>query len=586
MDEEGYSAADLAAQSSEEGENLKGGLGAAFGQLIIAPSVLAQAWVNKVGSNLQAVVGLLNTTHNALYTKQNASLNAHANLLANISAAHAVLLTNNTNAFLAHLDTHKVIAQNVSDAVVQAATDLLNSTAALATSHYQTHITVAQMIINATLETKLDSMEASSVAHQTILRGVGTLLEQKMLAKQIFYANVSTIIQNITAASVLDLQAKVNKTLLHLEYFDNKTELICDAFEGIMDALVSKDNTSALSFVNKATVLLDTIADIVNTTHDIHATFFANKTGTLLTTVADVFDILANASVYRHQAFVSKFNTSMIAFTDAIVEVKESAGLFKANVTATFAEKVSTLLETKAALHANVSRDLNFLLANLTESIAVKVSNMTTKVPHGHSKGRQATPETLWFNVLAGFFEGINQQFQATINATTNAFQLGVQSMQQQIAAVGQSAEVAANQINAQLNATMQNFACAQMLIPEFFKIFGNTAMRPITCSGDALSNALTTAMNQIEQIRNGTKVEIDGIVDKFNKCWETGDRLTCSPVATQAMVGATSSLTTRLAQYAVIGLPQAFLTAQCHIAEDADLTFAALQEKIKNCAK
>ena len=185
-------------------QQLKAGLGAALGQILIAPTIITQALVSQFGSDLQAFIGLMNTTHNAWYVKQNASIQAHATLLNNISTAHATLLANKTEALLTHLDTHKEIAQNVSTALTQAAISWVNSTANLATAHYTAHVTLTQNIINATLQAKLASKNASYVAHETILRGVGTLLEQKMLSKQFFYGNLSMVVQNITNATIFD----------------------------------------------------------------------------------------------------------------------------------------------------------------------------------------------------------------------------------------------------------------------------------------------------------------------------------------------------------------------------------------------
>lgn len=571
---------------SESGQ-LKAGLGAALGQILIAPTVITQALVSQFGSNLQAVVGLLNTTHTALYVKQNASLNAHANLLANISAAHATLLTNHTNNLLTHLDTHKEIAQNVSEIVVQAATALLNSTANLVSSSYQTHVTVAQLIINATLEAKLESMNATSVAHQTILRGVGTLLEQKMEAKQLFYGNISVVIQNITNATIFDLEAKINKTLTKLEYFDNKTLIACDALTEVMMSLTDVKNGSALSFVAKTTFLLDTIADIVNTTHNISTTFFANKTTNLLQSVGDVFDILANASAVRHEAFVSKFNTSVIAFTDAIVDVKEATGFYKANVTANFADKVANLMESKTALHTNVTRDLNFLKGNLTEKISIKVTNFTTLLSHKVpvATTRQAG-DNLWFSMLGEFLENINGQFQNAVNMTTNAFQTSVQGMQNQIASVGQNAELTANMINAQLNATLQSFSCAQKLIPNFIQSFASSALEPLRCTREALGLALKTAMGELDEISTETRNATNAAIESFKTCRSSEDGSRCSQTLMGDMTRATGEYATNLATYIVTGLPNAFADAKCKLPENSTGSFENLQQQVQQCGK
>lgn len=572
----------------EDNEQLKAGLGATFGQLLIAPTVLAQAWINQLGSNLQAVVGLLNTTHTALYVQQNATLNAHANLLANLTAAHAAHVQNHTNALVTHLDTHKEIAQNVSQAVVQAATALLNSTANLATTNYQTSLAVAQMIMNATLEARLARLNATSEAHQTILSGVGSLLEQKMTAHQFFYGNISNVIQNITNATVFDLQSHINTTHLVLEFLDNNTIIASEALQGVMTALTDAHNTSALSFVASTTVLLDTIADIVNTTHNISHTHFANHTGNLLTTVANVFDILANASTIQSAAFVDHFNSSVIAFSDAVVDLREAAGAFHANMSANFVDTVSNLMDNKTALHSNVTQQLSYLASNLTQALTQNVLNFTQLTNHHVQAAttRQAS-DNLWFGILGGFLENVNNQFQQTINATTNAFNQGVQAMQQQIAAVGQSAEAAAAQINAQLNSTMAQFQCTQVLIPEYIRVFASSAIRPISCSGDALANALKTAMGEVDAIREQSKIKIDSAVAEFNACRQSEDKgMTCSATVVQQFTAVTMELTRNLGTYALTGLPNAFVTAQCTLPENSGETFLTLQEKIQKCTE
>lgn len=130
-----------------------------------------------------------------------------------------------------------------------------------------------------------------------------------MYRQQLFYGNISVLIQNITDASVYDLQVKVNSTQLKFVYLNNKTLTASSAIQGLMAALIDTKNSSALSFVSKTTVLLDSIADIVNATLNISTPFFANKTSVLLKSVGDVFDILANASSTSHELMVAKFNT-------------------------------------------------------------------------------------------------------------------------------------------------------------------------------------------------------------------------------------------------------------------------------------
>lgn len=567
-------------------QDTKAGLGTALNQLLIAPTVIAQTLVDNFGNNLQALVGLLNTTHNAFYVKQNSSLNAHADLLANFSAIHAEGLTNKTNAFLAHLDTNKEILQNISQAAVQAVTAWVNSTATLHTANLQSHIAVAQQIINATLQTKLAKDNATSIAHQTILRGVGTLLEQKMTQKQYFYGNLSMVIQNITNATVYDLQVKANQTTLKYEYFNNKTLIYCDAITGVMAALTDKHNRSAVAFVDKTSLLLNTVADIVNATHNISGTFFANKTDTLLTSVADVFDILANASTVKHQAFVSKFNTSVIALTSAIANVSESVGFYKANVTQSFQEKVAGLLQSKAILHANVSAALNTLVANLTESIAEKINNFTAMPSHKlkFATTRQST-DNVWFDVLTGFLDGANKQFAGAVNATTGAFQQGMGAMQAQINAIGVNAEAIAAQISSQLNTTMQHFQCVQGLIPKYIEVFASAAMRPIQCSGEVLGNSLKKTMASIEEIRLAANEIVDKAIASFKDCRATGqNNEICSANLMKSFAEVSTNSANKLQEFLTVTLPVQFQVSPCYTADTPSNTFENLQQEIKQC--
>lgn len=552
--------------------------------------------MNKFGSNLQAFVSLLNTTHNAWYVKQNATLNSHVNFLANLTNAHALGQTNKTNAFLAHLETNKEIVSSLGQAIAQAASMFINSTVNLTTSHLQTHISVAQLVIGAALDTKLASDNATSIAHQTILLGVGKLIEQKMLDKQLFYGNISIIIGNITNAMVYDLQTKVNETTSKFEYFNNKTLIACDAMDQIMVALLDKHNSSVLAFTNKTTLFLSTISDIVNTTKFISSSHFANKTGNLLNSVADIFEILSNASTVKQQSFVQKFNTSVIAMTDAMVGISAAAGDYKATKMEDFQLKMVALLQNKSSLHANVTRDLNALFANLTEAIAIKVSNITTKISNltmthvlkpGHlakfAMTRQSSDRVL-MEVLGGFWEGTTQQISGVLNATGSAFQQGMNAMQQQVNSVGQSAEAVALQISTQLNSTVQHFVCAQNLIPEYLGVFSSAAMNPIGCSASTLETSLKNVMDQIEKVRLEAQQKMDATVEQFQQCRNSAEENhKCSEKFTES-VAALGSETTVGLQKIISNLSQEFQLASCFTPAAHSETFDNLQHKLQTC--
>lgn len=571
-----------------ENEDNKAGLGTVVGQILTAPFVIGQALATNFGNNLQSALGLLNTTHNAIYAKLNKTVLTHSALFGNISAAHIAGLTNKTNAFLAHLETHKEIAQDISQFAVQVASTLLNSTANLVVANIQTHITVAELIINSTLQAKVQSINATIDYHQTILRGVSTLLEQKMLQKQLFYYNMTVLISNITAAKVYDLQVKVNETQLYFEYLQNKTLIVCDAITDVMDALLDAKNTSTLGFVAKTTVLLDTVADIVTTAHNITGDFIANKTATLLQSVSDVFDILANASVYKHEAYIDKFNTSIIAFTDSLAEVSASVGLFKANISESFAAKVDSLLESKAALHANISTDLTILVFNLTNNIAIKFDNLTTKL---QSKVRSGLPlpadsnDRIWMDVFAGILEAMNLQLGGAVNATVGLFNQQMTFVNQQVAAAAQAAEDVRKQIMKQLDSTIQGFNCAQQMIPEYLSLLSNTASTPLTCSADSLTTSLTRVVATVQTLRDNIENDINKATTDFEECVQiTNERPTCVRLLFAKLQVISNSLPEQLQKYVLGPLATEFQLSTCFMANGSDAAFNSISESLENC--
>lgn len=88
----------------------KAGLGNAFGQLIIANTNIVGNLVTQLGSDLQSVATLLNSTHTALIVKHNSTVNALANLLVDVSNATATYITNHTIALATHLGRTTTVA--------------------------------------------------------------------------------------------------------------------------------------------------------------------------------------------------------------------------------------------------------------------------------------------------------------------------------------------------------------------------------------------------------------------------------------------------------------------------------------------
>lgn len=257
-----------------------------------------------------------------------------------------------------------------------------------------------------------------------------------------------------------------------------------------------------------------------------------------------------------------------------------------ANVTATFADQVSTLMETKATLHANVSAALDTLKAGLTESLLTRVNNFTTQhkldVPDTRQAGNNGW---LIFNAM---LEGIQTSFQGTINATTTAFQQGVQAMQDQVGAVGEFAQEVGANLNSQLNSTLQQFNCAQSLIPQYINIFASSAVRPITCSGDSLSKALTTAWERMDTIQKETDEKVKTAITKYRTCQtaEASDKTKCLPDMLTEMPLITIDSTRALTAFLIKELPDAFRNEQCYEPEAGSATFQTLQEKIQGCAQ
>lgn len=535
-------------------------------QLIIAPTLIAQNLVSQLGSNIQDVVGLINTTHHTLLIKPNTTLNSYTNALANVAAAHAVLLTNQTNAFLVHLDTNKEISKNVSQAIVQAASSWINSTASLAVVNWQIHISLGQAIIKSFLQVRLQSINSTARAHQTIVRGFGTLLEQKMLHQQLFYGNISVLIQNITEATIYDLQRKVNETHSPFEYLKNKTLMAGNAISGVMAALIDTKNSSALSFVSRTTILLDTIADIVNATHNISSTVFANKTEHLLQSIGNVFDVLANGSHSKHDngKMLTKFNTSVHHLTDAMLRISESVAEHKNIVADRFSSNIESVLLHMEIAHDNVTQDLQSLFVQLSSALTAKVDELATIPNH-------------LLRHLAEDLAETRIRFDETIKAVGVALQRSVEKLRQHVKVAERGTEETAIGIYYLLNEDFELFKCAQELLPAFEYVVANRAMKPIYCSADTLSLSLSAVFDHLDQFfeENYRKNECHKSVEK---------RADCLPALIAGHESFNVAFGVYLKDFVTTLLPDAFNTESCYAPQTIESSFEVIQQKLMEC--
>lgn len=101
----------------------KAGLGNAFGQLIIANTAVATNLFTQLGSDLQSIAILLNSTHTAHIIKHNSTVNALANLLVDVSNATATYITNHTIALATHLGRTTTVAPTTLAPTTVAATN-------------------------------------------------------------------------------------------------------------------------------------------------------------------------------------------------------------------------------------------------------------------------------------------------------------------------------------------------------------------------------------------------------------------------------------------------------------------------------
>lgn len=477
------------------------------------------------------------------------------------------------------MDTHKEIAQNVSLAFVQAASSLVNSTATLAVTNWQNHISLGQSIINSFLFLHLQNINSTAQAHQTILRGFSSLLEQKMKNQQLFYGNVSLLIQNITDASVHDLQVKMNETQFKFERLNNKSMAVSGAISGIMHALLDTKNSSALSFVSKTTVLLDAIADIVNMTNGIHTPLFHNKTGTLLQSVGGVFDILANASHTKHDVIVGQFNSSVSALTDAIVGISESVEQHKSNVSMSFANHVGDLLQHLEMAHDNVTEDLQSLFNHLASAFTGKIKNFTTTSHH--------------LKMLRDQEDGLLSDFEDTLDAVGMALQRGVLKLGQHVKVVEWQTEETAVEIYNLMEEDYELFKCAERLTPEFQGVFARRAIKPIYCSADTLKQSLNAVFGDMEAL---LAARLRGEVDAAKElvaCQQRGRRSRrgrrqtyCSDslIATR-MESIVGRFKNQLQDYLEESLPGEFQTTECYIHGTSELSFEGVHEMAQRCS-
>lgn len=402
-----------------------------------------------------------------------------------------------------------------------------------------------------------------------------------MKNQQLFYGNVSLLIQNITDASVHDLQVKMNETQFKFEYLNNKTMAVSDAISGIMHALLDTKNSSALSFVSKTTVLLDTIADIVNMTNGIHSAVFHNKTGTLLQSVGGVFDILANASHTKHDVIVGQFNSSVTALTDAIVSIGESVEQHKSNVSLSFGIHVGELLEHLEMAHDNVTEDLQSLFNKLASAFTGKIKNFTATSHHLKMLRDQEEED------------GLLSDFEDTLDAVGLALQRGILRMGQHVKVAEWQTEETAVEIYNLMEEDYELFKCAERLTPEFQGVFARRAIKPIYCSADTLKHSLNTVFGDMEALlATRLRREVEA-VKELVACQKSGrrrrrrretDDCSDSLIATR-MESIVGRFRNQLQDYLEESLPREFQTTECYIHGTSELSFEGVHEMAQRCS-
>lgn len=539
-----------------------------------------------------AVNSLINTTHNALFSLKNRTIFAGSNLVGAIATAHVENLTNKTNAFLVHLDTKKEVVANLSAAFITSVQDLVNSTVSLAATHITTHISLTQAIVNATLQAKVEYIEAKANATQQILVGFSTLLEQKLIQKQLFLGNISILIQNITDAKVQYIESKINTTSLFFEAHNNKTIIICDAIESILGALVNHTNASAVAFVAHTTLLLDTVSDIVVSHKNFSGIFFANKTETLLTSLGDIFSVLANSSTAIHESFVDKFNASITAFTDSLVDISDSLSYFKANVTQSFSEKVDGLLTNKATLHSNISDALTVIHYNISNAISIKIYNftqnlqakLTAKTLRSASAEEKALLDTLNSlidNVSSGvsnFFDKTHDALNRTLTGLNDKFENVVEAI-----------ESLKHNFTIKMDSSMTQFTCARDLIPDFVDFIEDIPEHHAKCSMNTITEKLNELTATVMEITNRIEAEYNEGFGKYEQCLEDG---TTRSICLSDLVALLTKINLDSLQYLIEANVDAIATqldiSSCidKTIEEAESDYLVIIVDLNNCVK